>query len=317
MWTAEKMPDLSGKIIIITGANSGLGLESTFALARKGAEVIMACRDPERAEQAHRQVLARVPDAQARLATLDLASLTSVADFATWFQSRYNRLDVLLNNAGVMAIPQAETADGFEMQFGVNHLGHFALTGRLLPQLLATPHSRVVNVSSFAHVAGRMNFADLMNKQRYHKFQAYSQSKLANLLFTLELQHRLDAAKATTLAVSAHPGFALTNLQASLRAGNGRQGGWRNWPLELSSVIFGHTAAKGALSQLYAATAPAVRGGEFYGPRWLMRGHPKRVSAWRHAYDATAAAQLWAHSVTLTGVTYHELAAVPAGAHTV
>src|SRR5690242_4845134 len=214
-WTANDMPDQTGRVAIVTGANVGLGYESALALARKGAQVIVASRNPEKGQKAVSSIKEQVPGAKIEFIQLDLASLASVRAFADEFKRRYNRLDLLLNNAGVMAIPRAETADGFEMQLGTNHLGHFALTGLLLDLLLKTPGSRIVNTSSSAQYMGRMNFEDPQLRQNYSRWGAYGQSKLANVLFTHELQRRLEQAGSTTISASAHPGGARTNLQAT------------------------------------------------------------------------------------------------------
>jgi NAD(P)-dependent dehydrogenase (short-subunit alcohol dehydrogenase family) len=289
-WTADDIPDLSGKTAIVTGANSGLGFETATELARHGAHVTLACRDEGRGTEALKRLQETVPEAQVELALLDLASLEAVRKFAAAWQGD---LDLLVNNAGVMALNEHRTtADGFEMQFGTNHLGHFALTGLLLPRLLARPGARVVNVSSTAHRMGRMNFDDLQAENKYRKWRAYGQSKLSNLLFTFELDRRARAAGAGLTAAAAHPGYAATNLQADTAFS------WSN--------VFAQSAAMGALPALYAATAPDVQGGEFFGPGGLtqQKGHPKRVKAARKAYDTDDARRLWEVSETLTGVEY-------------
>lgn len=214
-WTQADIPNLTDNVIIITGANSGLGLESTKALAAKGANVIMACRNAAKAENAKAEVLDHAPNAILDVMALDNASLASVKSFADAFKAKYDRLDLLLNNAGVMAIPRAETEDGFEMQLGINHLGHFALTGHLLDVLTNTPNSRVHNTSSSAAFGGTINFDDLMSEQSYSRWGAYGQSKLANAVFATELNRRLKAAGHDTISNSSHPGFVITNLQAN------------------------------------------------------------------------------------------------------
>ncbi len=292
-WRAADMPDQAGKIIIVTGANSGIGYETARALAHKGAHVVMACRSRGRAEAAAARIRAENPRGELALLDLDLADLASVRAFADAFHQRYDRLDVLVNNAGIMALPQRMTTkDGFEIQFGVNHLGHFALTGLLIERLLATPKSRVVTVSSKAHRFGTINFDDLNWERSYSPWKAYGQSKLANLLFTFELQRRLEARDAETIAVAAHPGYTATNLQRYMRSFTWFQ------------KLLAQSPEMGALPTLYAATMPDVRGGDYFGPDSFMemRGHPKRVRAKPHAYDAETARRLWKVSEALTGV---------------
>jgi len=291
-WTAEDIPDLSGQVAIVTGANSGLGFETALELARHGAHVVMACRDEGRGTTARERVRAAAPTASVDLSILDLADLASVHKFADGFLGERERLDLLVNNAGVMALAQRRmTADGFEMQLGTNHLGHYALTGLLMPALLGKP-ARVVSVTSFAHKTGRIRFDDLQAERRYRKWGAYGQSKLANVLFTFELDRRAREAAAGLSAAVAHPGFAATNLQDHTSFSGAR--------------IVAQSPAMGALPILYAATAPDVVGGDFFGPRGFMqqRGHPKRVKAARRARDAETARRLWAVSEELTGVTY-------------
>ena len=307
-WTAADLPDLTGKTIVITGANSGLGYESALALAGAGAHVVLACRDQEKGRAAERLIRAAHPRASTELVALDLASLADIRRAATALRDAHPRIDILLNNAGVMALPYRKTTDGFEMQLGTNHLGHFALTGLLLEALLATPGARVVTVSSGAHRIGAIRFDDPQWQRGYRKWRAYGQSKLANLLFTYELQRRLDAAGAGMLSVAAHPGYAATNLQA---AGPRMEGSSLMERItDLGNRLFAQSAAMGALPQLYAATAPGVRGGEYYGPESLgeLWGSPKRVESNARSRDTYAAARLWALSERLTGVTYDALA---------
>lgn len=294
-WTADQMPDQSGRVAIVTGANSGIGYEAARQLARHGATVIMACRNPERGEAAVAAIEGEGPAGSVALMTLDLADLSSVRAFAEAFHQRYDRLDLLINNAGVMMPPERwETKDGFEIQFGVNHLGHFALTGLLLDRLLETPRSRVVTVSSSVARLGEMNFDDLQGEQSYSGRGAYSQSKLANLLFTFELQRRLAAAGAETLAVAAHPGYTATDLQRHSRL------------FRVLNPLVAQKPDKGALPTLYAAVGEDVQGGDYYGPDGFqeMRGHPVKVTAPDSAYDEAAAARLWAVSEELTGVRF-------------
>lgn len=299
-WTVSDIPDLKGKIAIITGANSGLGYETSLALAQKGAHVVMACRNPKKAEDAKADILKHAPGASVELAALDLGSLASIRAFSESFKAKNNKLDILINNAGLMAIPKSKTVDGFESQFGVNHLGHFALTGLLLSHLLAVPGSRVVNVSSQAHTAGRINFDDLNGDKSYSRFGAYSQSKVANILFTRELNKRLDHAGAHVISVAAHPGMAATNL---FSFGFGPL----NSIAKFGVGLIGQSAAMGALPQLYAAVAPDVVGGEYIGPRGGMRGYPARVTPTQYAQDDAVAARLWDVSEQLTSVRYDAL----------
>ena len=292
-WTANDIPDLSGKTAVVTGANSGLGYETALALAGHGANVVMACRDERRGTEALERVRSEAPDASVELSLLDLADLTSVRKFAESYAGERHQLDILVNNAGVMALPERrETADGFEMQLGTNHFGHYALTGLLLPQLQARPGSRVVSVTSFGHKVGRMDFDDLQWERKYRKWFAYGRSKLANLLFTFELDRRARAGGSAIVAAVAHPGYAKTNLQS----GTSFQ----------ASTFMAQSAADGALPQLYAATAPDVQSGEFFGPSGFMeqRGAPKRVKAAKKAYDTEDARRLWELSEQSTGVTY-------------
>jgi NAD(P)-dependent dehydrogenase (short-subunit alcohol dehydrogenase family) len=307
VWTADDLPDLGGRTLIITGANSGLGYEAALGFAGKGAQVVLACRDPGRAKGALDAIRAAHPDARLEALELDLASLTSVRRFADAFLASGRDLHVLCNNAGVMAIPYRKTADGFEMQLGTNHLGHFALTGLLLERLLATPGSRVVNVSSTAHRFGSIRFDDLHWERRYSPWRAYGQSKLANLLFTYELQRRLEARGADPIAVACHPGYAATNLQL---AGPRMQ---ESAPLEslagLANRIFAQSAAMGVLPTVFAAAAPTVRGGDYIGPDGFMEqaGYPKKVRSSAASHDREVAARLWEISETLTGVRYGAL----------
>jgi NAD(P)-dependent dehydrogenase (short-subunit alcohol dehydrogenase family) len=314
-WTPDAIPDLSGRTAVVTGANSGIGLHTSIELARHGAHVVMAARDPKRGDDALRRVLAeaatadRQPDVE--LLALDLADLASVRAFAASVTAAHLRLDLLVNNAGVMALPRRETTvDGFERQFGTNHLGHFALTGLLLPALLEGA-ARVVTVSSLAHRQGRMTFDDLQSERSYQPWAAYGQSKLANLLFTMELQRRGDAAGADLVSVAAHPGVSATNLVAA-GPGAGRAR-WVNKVMDAGSRLLSQPAAAGAWPTLYAATEPGVRGAEFFGPAGLggARGYPTRAVARPPAYDPDLASQLWQRSSELTGVVY-DFAHLPA-----
>jgi NAD(P)-dependent dehydrogenase (short-subunit alcohol dehydrogenase family) len=296
-WTAADIPGQHGRIALITGANSGIGFAAAATLAAKGATVLLACRDAGKAKDAAGRISAAVPGARTEIVSLDLASLASVREAAGQVRSGHDRLDLLINNAGVMYTPRSATADGFELQIGTNHLGHFALTGLLLDLLLAAPGARVVTVSSFAHRAGRIDLADLQSARRYRRAAAYAQSKLANLLFAAELQRRLAAAGAQASSLAAHPGYTRTDLLRYLPAV--MQAGAR-------AARLGQSPEMGALPVLRAATDPAARGGEYYGPRGLtqLAGYPKRVAPSARARDAAVAGKLWAESERLTGVGY-------------
>jgi NAD(P)-dependent dehydrogenase (short-subunit alcohol dehydrogenase family) len=301
-WTAADLPDLSGKAYVVTGANSGLGFETARALAGAGGEVALACRDLGRAGTAIDRIKSATPGARVEARELDLSSLDSIARFAEAWGER--RLDVLVNNAGVMALPRRTTADGFEMQLGTNHLGHFALTGRLLPRLLAVPRARVVTVSSTMHKIGRMAWDDLQGEKRYGKWRAYGQSKLANLLFTHELQRRFEEAGADAIAVAAHPGYAATNLQTTGPRMAGSS--FMERVSLLGNRIASQTAAMGALPTIYAAAALGVKGGDYFGPDGFMEmwGHPTRVASNRRSHDRADQLRLWDVSEELTGVRF-------------
>lgn len=290
------MPGQAGRVAVVTGANSGIGFEAAHVLATRGATVVLACRDEDKAKDAARRITAGASGAAVDVVRLDLGSLASVAEAAAQISASYERLDLLINNAGVMVPPYGTTADGFELQFGVNHLGHFAFTGLLTGLLLSTAGSRVVTVASLAHRQGRINFADLNSAQRYRRMAAYAQSKLANLLFTYEFQRRLAAAGAATAALAAHPGYARTSLARHLP-------GWIN---AASALAPSQDAAGGAQPLLRAATDPGARSGEYYGPsgRFELSGHPRRVSSSRRSHDGQAQRRLWQESERLTGVTY-------------
>ena len=307
-WSEEDIPDLTGKTVVVTGANSGLGYETSRALALRGAHVVLACRNLGKAKEAADAISALDPKADLELLELDLASLESIAAFAESFLDSHPRLDVLCNNAGVMAIPHRKTQDGFEMQIGTNHFGHFALTGRLLDRLLATPGSRIVNLSSTAHRAGKMRFDDLHWEQGYSRIAAYGQSKLANLLFTFELQRRLERKRAVTIALASHPGWAATELQFAGARMEGRA--WLERAAEFANRLFSQSAAMGALPTLYAAVADEARGGDYIGPDGFGEtwGHPKKVGSSGRSRDEESALRLWEESEDLTGVRYDALA---------
>ena len=300
-WTAADIPDQHGRTAVVTGANGGLGLVTARELARKGAHVVMAVRNQAKAADAVEHIRASVPDASVELVALDLSSQASVQEAAARILAAHDRLDLLVNNAGVMAIAQARTVDGFEMQFGVDHLGHWTLTALLLPALLRTPGSRIVTVTSTAHHIGRP--VDVTNPHlegRYGPWRAYGQAKLANFHFGLGLQHRLQAAGAATTSLIAHPGLSDTDLQAvSVRQSGGGA------TQRLSHFMSRHTGMSpddGALPQLRAATDPAARGGEFYGPLFVNNGAPVRKPILRRVGMDRAIARLWQVSERETGV---------------
>jgi NAD(P)-dependent dehydrogenase (short-subunit alcohol dehydrogenase family) len=304
-WSTRDIPDLSGLTALVTGANSGLGFETALALAGAGADVVLACRDKAKGEAAQERIHQIFGSAHLDLESLDLASLDSVRSFAARFLTVHDRLDILVNNAGVMAIPRRETEDGFEMQIGTNHLGHFALTALLAECLIVRPGSRVVTVSSEVARIGRIRFDDLQSTRRYGKWTAYAQAKLANQLFTLELNRRGESRG--IVAVAAHPGYSATNLQ---RVGPRMQGSRIKETLtELENSVFAQTAEMGALPILHAATAQGVSGAQYFGPDgvFAMYGYPKQVKFVRAARDPQSARRLWEISEELTGVTFAAL----------
>lgn len=303
-WTTADIPTLNGKLAIVTGANSGLGLETTAGLAAAGARVVMACRNPARAQPALDALRRRLPNAGLELMTLDLSSLASVRSFAADCTARYPQLDILCNNAGVMALPYQQTVEGFEMQVGTNHFGHFALTGLLLDLLKAAPAARIVTVASVAHRGTKRFDLDDPHWQRqpYRKSEAYARSKLANLLFSFELARRLEASGSKLLAVAAHPGYAATGIVDAATAGSAI----KRWLAQLGNALIAQPAERGALPTLYAATMPEIRSGEYIGPHGFLqfRGWPVRVNSSAAARDAATAQGLWALSEQLTGVRY-------------
>lgn len=301
-WTANDMPDLTGKVIVVTGANSGLGLESTKRLVAKNATVVMACRNLQKAETAKTEILEEQPNASLDLMQLDNASLASVRGFAEAFKANYDRLDVLLNNAGVMAIPRTLTEDGFEMQLGVNHLAHFALTGLLLDVITSTPNARIHNTSSSANYNGAINFDDLMGEKSYGRWSAYGQSKLANVFFTYELHKRLVAAGHDTIANTSHPGLVMTNLQANSLEQSG-ESLLERILYAIATPLLSQDISMGILPQLYGSTATEAKGGVFYGPKTMnMRGYPAEKKANNAADDAADLKRFWEVSEELTGV---------------
>jgi NAD(P)-dependent dehydrogenase (short-subunit alcohol dehydrogenase family) len=298
-WTTADIPDQTGRVAVITGANTGLGYETAAALAAKGAHVVLAVRNLDKGKDAAALLSKRNPSAEVVLQELDLTSLESIRAAAEQLRSDHERIDLLINNAGVMWTPKSTTKDGFELQFGTNHLGHFAFTGLLLDRLLPAAGSRVVTVSSIGHrIRAAIHFDDLQWERSYNRVAAYGQAKLANLMFTYELQRRL-APLGTTIAAAAHPGGSRTELS-------------RNLPSPLRSVynvvepLVTQDAATGALPTLRAATDPGVHGGQYYGPDGFgeMRGHPKVVSSSAKSHDAEVQKRLWAVSEELTGVVY-------------
>jgi NAD(P)-dependent dehydrogenase (short-subunit alcohol dehydrogenase family) len=304
-WAAADMPDQHGRMALVTGANSGIGFHQVLELTRSGAHVLLASRDPDRGRVARAAVWAAVPAASIELVQLDLADLDSVRRLAGEILDRGVGLDLLINNAGVMAVPRRRTtAQGFELQFGTNHLGHFALTGRLLPELLQRPGSRVVTVSSINHRMGSIRLEDLQSEHGYRPWRAYNQSKLANALFTLELDRRLRAAGARTMSVGAHPGYSRTELQyRGPRLGGG---GMSAMALGLVTNFAAQPAEHGALPVLRAATDPEAQSGDYYGPAGLgeLRGSPHKVRYAKKAHDPQLARRLWQASEFLTGVTF-------------
>ncbi|MGH2743469.1 MAG: oxidoreductase [Thermoleophilaceae bacterium] len=305
MWTAERIPDQSGRTAIVTGANSGLGLVTARELAHAGAHVVLACRDTQKGEAARRECERAVPGGELELERLDLASLDSVREFAKRYRAGHDGLDLLVNNAGVMATPRRRTADGFELQFGTNHLGHFALTGLLIGAMEGRDDARVVTLSSEAHRISRIAFDNLGGDRRYFRWRAYGQSKLANLLYALELDRRLRATGSTVKSLAAHPGYAATNLQfAGPPAVDAAV-------MRLSNKLIAQSDEMGALPTLYAATEPGLEGGTYVGPDGFqeLRGHPKRGSPSSAARDEQVARRLWGVSEEMTGVRFE-----PAGA---
>ncbi len=294
-WTVQNIPDQSGKTVIVTGANSGIGYEATLALAHKGASVIMACRDLRKAESAATLIRGENPSGGVTVSQLDLADLGSVKRFASAILVEYEQLDILINNAGVMAIPYRQTADGFEMQFGTNHLGHFALTGLLIDLMIATPKSRVVTVSSYVHYLGKINFDDLNSEKAYQKWLAYGQSKLANVLFAYELHRRTSKNGNNPISIAVHPGYAATNLQRTTRF------------FSFTNLFMAQSQEMGALPTLFAATNPEVRGGEYIGPDGFLgqRGYPHKAQSSGRSDDQSTAQRLWEISEELTKVRFN------------
>lgn len=306
-WTAKDIPNLEGKTVLVTGANSGLGYWSSYYLAKQGAHVLMACRNQKKADTAKSQILKEVPMAKLTLMTLDLSDLSQIRSCAEQVLENHQSLDILLNNAGVMFLPEQKTKDGFEIHFGTNHLGHFALTGHLIDLLKNTPESRIVTVSSIAHRQGKMRFDDLhFEKQGYKAIPVYCQSKLANLLFAFELQRKLTAAGLThPISLAAHPGYSDTNLQY---AGPEQENSFfKKMFMKVGNALMSQPANQGALPQLYAATSPQAQAGKYYGPDKMngMKGYPTQEDPKPQAKNEADAKQLWDISEELTGVKYN------------
>jgi NAD(P)-dependent dehydrogenase (short-subunit alcohol dehydrogenase family) len=307
-WSTADIPPLNGRTAVITGATGGLGYETALALAGAGANVVLTGRNETKGRQALQTIRSQFPNAEIAYETLDLANLASVADFATRYAAAHASLDLLVNNAGVMALPQRQlTSDGFEMQLGINYLGHYALTAHLLPLLRQGDQPRVVNLSSLAHRSGAINFGDLQSARSYSSWKAYCQSKLAMLMFALELQRRSDAAGWGLMSNAAHPGFARTDLIA-----NGPGASGLLWHVSrLLQPYVSHSAADGALPTLFAATSPQAKAGGYYGPNgfYEIKGPPVPAKIMPRAKDAAAAARLWDVSAALTGVSFEQVAA--------
>lgn len=303
-WTEMNMPELTGQRVLITGANSGIGFEAARAMAQRNAHVILACRTESKALAAMARIRSLYPKAQLQFMPLDLGNLQSVRDMAALFFEQYDSLDILVNNAGVMWLPESRTVDGFETQLGTNHLGHFALTGLLLPALLKAPGSRIVTVSSIAHKDGNLHFDDLWLEKGYAKHKAYAQSKLANLVFARELQRRLTQAGCSSLSIAVHPGVSATHLAAPGLEQDGHPllAKLAHWLMPLIA----QGSSKGALPTLYAATSHDAEGGEYYGPGGFYEfyGYPVKATSTGRSQKPEWGKQLWEISEKLTGVQY-------------
>ena len=303
-WKFENIPNLIGKTVIVTGGNSGIGYEISRMSAAKGASVIIATRNFERGQKAVESIQRMHPNTKIETIKLDLASLNSIESFVEDFKTKYSELHYLFNNAGIMAVPFSTTEDGFERQLGTNHLGHFALTGRLLDYLIHTTETRVITVSSGAHRSGEINFDDILMENDYSRFSAYSRSKFANIVFAYELQRRFESNGIRSLSLATHPGLSRTNLAF-------QENGMISFPLFkfVTKIIFGlmsQSAKMGSLPQLYAAFSPDSKGGGYYGPGGFreIRGYPKEVKSIPTTYDTNIASKLWDISEELTGVKY-------------
>ncbi|WP_338554519.1 oxidoreductase [Paenibacillus sp. KS-LC4] len=299
-WTKDSMTDVSGQVVIVTGANSGLGFETAAALAERKAKVVLAVRNMEKGREAAGKIKSAYPGAHVAPMQLDLGDLNSVRAFAADFINQYEALSILINNAGIMIPPHRLTKDGFESQFGGNHLGHFALTGLLLPKLKAAPNARVVTVSSIAAHNAAIDFNNLDGAKGYSAIKFYGQSKLANLMFARELHNRLNSNHIDVASVACHPGISNTNL---FSFGSGKQA---NAFMRMLTGLLSQPAHMGALPTLYAATAPTIKGGEYIGPdgRGGRKGYPKSAEIINKLYDAEISNRLWNISESLTGVSY-------------
>jgi len=301
-WTIADIPPQRGKLAVVTGATGGLGYQTALGLAQAEAEVVLTGRNDAKGREAISKIRKQLPDAKISFEALDLANLASVADFAQRFATAHSSLDLLINNAGVMALPTRQTtADGFEMQFGTNYLGHYALTAQLLPLLRSSHQPRVVNLSSIAHRTGFIHFSDLQGERLYSPWKAYNQSKLAMLMFALELQRRSDAAGWKLMSNASHPGWARTDLFA-----NGPGFGLISLASQFAAPLFSQSAESGALPTLFAATSPQAEGGGYYGPNGLyeLKGPPAPARIMPQAMDKAGAGKLWDVSQHLTGVSF-------------
>lgn len=299
-WTLKNMDDLSGKVIIVTGGNSGLGFESVKAFAGKGASVVLACRNSQKGEDAKAEILKEHPTGTIEVLELDLMELVSVGAFVKQFAEKYDRLDVLLNNAGIMTTPYFKTKDGFEGQMGTNHLGHFVLTAQLLNMIKSTPGSRVVNVSSSGHQFGKMDFDNLLFEEgkNYSPMKAYGRSKLANLLFTYELERQFESSGIDAISVASHPGGSRTNLDRHVK---GKFWFKLLWPIFRLTTM---SQAQGALPQIRASVDAEVKGGQYYGPHRNMTGYPVVVKSNQASHSKADARKLWEMSEELTGISF-------------
>jgi len=303
-WTEKDLPDLTGKTIIITGANSGTGFAATNFMSAKGATVVMACRNPDKAKAALQLIKKENATAKLEIIPLDLSSLASIKQFSETFKSKYDSLSVLINNAGMCQTPELKTKDGFEMQMGVNHLGHYALTGRLMDRLVSTENSRVVTMASMNHEQGQINFDNLFLTGEYHQMRAYEQSKLANLLFAYELSRKLTQTGAGVESIAAHPGFVKTNIMKT-NDHTQRAFGFKMM-FNILDLLLAMTPEKGSLGIMRAATDRTLENGDYVGPTKMggFRGLPKLLTSSENSYNEKDAATLWEMSTELTGVKY-------------
>lgn len=304
-WNYDDIGDQTGKTFLITGANSGLGFSASRGLASHGATVIMTSRNLEKGNKAADEIKEKFPNAKLEVMQLDLASFKSIKEFANSFKSKYNQLNGLLNNAGIMQPPFRKTEDGLELQMGTNHFGHYLLTGLLLGVIKATPGSRVISQSSVVHESTKgINFDDINNEKKYNRTEVYAQSKLANLLFVFELNRKFTEHNIDAIALGVHPGYSATNLQSTGPSLGGASIFSRMY--KISNFLIAQNVEKGALPLVYAAVAPDVKGGDYIGPTGMrrMRGYPRRLKAKKTAYDEEAAKKLWVISEEKTGFKY-------------